>query len=83
MQQYTVPLPGRSPLKKAPEFANIVDTDWYKLDIKLDRVPTAQDEYHLQLKRWTPEVGWVNMQLFMTETELARFRRTLGITPPK
>lgn len=74
MGPYVTPAPGRTP-------TYITNKDWYKLDVAVNQLKDQQ--YHLVIRRWTPEQGWLRTELFLTEDELELFRqaingRTLG-----
>ena len=73
MQKFTTPEAGRTPAKP-----NIVNTDWYRLDITLQPVPSNKTETQLKIRRWTPEVGWVEMNLFLSPEELNLIRQQLA-----
>ena len=73
MQKFTTPEAGRTPAKP-----NVVNTDWYKLDITLRPVPINKTETELKIRRWTPEVGWTTMNLFLSPEELNIIRQELA-----
>ena len=71
-------LPVTPKAGQTPRQPNIVNTDWYRLDVTLQPVPTNKTETQLTIKRWTPEVGWVEMNLFLSPEELTAVRRELA-----
>ena len=72
MKQYT-PLPGRTP----PQ-ANIVCREDYKLHFSLTEF--RDNEYHLTIAKYIPEIGWTTQNFFLTPNELDLIRTELNGT---
>lgn len=69
MQQSVTALPAR-----IPDY--IVNHDWYKLDVVVNELSDGQQ--HLKIRRWSPEWGWQQTELFLTLDELELFKRVIN-----
>ena len=67
MQQYTTPLPGRTPDKSQP---NIVNRDDYKMHILKRQY--FDGEYEILIERWIPETGWTRTQILADRAMLQK-----------
>jgi hypothetical protein len=54
---------------------NITDTDCYKLDAQLTGFPDGTN--HIEISRWIPETGWIQLELFLSDVELTRLQQAL------
>jgi len=70
MHAFKTPAAGRTP---SP---NIADGDCYKLDIRV--LEYDQNIYLIKLRRWIPETGWRQTEMFVNPEELARIQDSLN-----